>query len=63
MSIPAYKEVSLPINVLAELGRLPIKIYKETQMIQYLQRFPFLEENTYLRKVINEETKIKFWGG
>ena len=27
-------------------------------MFKYLQRLPFLEENTYLRKAINEEVKI-----
>ena len=27
-------------------------------MFKYLQRLPFLEENSYLRKVINEEIKI-----
>ena len=27
-------------------------------MFKYLQRLPFLEENTYLRKAINEEIKI-----
>ena len=38
------------IQILAELGRLPFKIY--------LQRLHFLEENTYLRKTINEKLKI-----
>ena len=28
-------------------------------MFKYLQRLPLLEENTYLRKAINEEIKIK----
>ena len=46
------------IKVLAELGRLPFQIYIETQMFKYLQRLPFLEENTYLRNTINEEIKI-----
>ena len=46
------------IQALAELGRLPFKIYIETQMFKYLQRFPFFRENTYLCKVINEEIKI-----
>ena len=41
------------IKVLAELGRLPFKIYIETQMFKYLQPFSFLEENTYLHKAIN----------
>ena len=45
------------IKVLFELGRLPFEIYIETQMFKYL-RFSFLEENTYLHKVINEEIKI-----
>ena len=38
------------IQILAELGRLPFKIY--------LQRLHFLEETTYLRKTINEKLKI-----
>ena len=38
------------IQILAELGRLPFKIY--------WQRLHFLEENTYLRKTINEKLKI-----
>ena len=38
------------IQILAELGRLPFKIY--------LQCLHFLEENTYLRKTINEKLKI-----
>lgn len=41
-------------NVLAELCRFLFKIYIETQMFKYLQRFRFLEEITYLRKAINE---------
>ena len=45
------------IKVLFELGRLPFEIYIETQMFKYL-RFSFLEENTCLHKVINEEIKI-----
>ena len=36
------------IQVLTKLGRLPFKIYIEIQMFKYLQRFPFLEGNTYL---------------
>ena len=43
-------------NVLAELCRLLFKIYVETQMFKYSQHFRFLEENTYLRKVINEDS-------
>ena len=46
------------IKVLAKLGRLPFKIYIETQMFKFLQRLLFFEENTYLRKAINEEIKI-----
>ena len=46
------------IQILAELGRLPFKIYIETQMFKYLQRLHFLEENRYLRKAINEKLKI-----
>ena len=42
------------IQVLAEVGRLPFKIYIETQMFKYLQSLHFLEENSYLRKVLNE---------
>ena len=47
------------IKVLAELGRLPFKIYTETQMFKYLQRLLFLEGNTYLSKAINKEIKVK----
>ena len=43
-------------NVLAELCRLLFKVYIETQMFKYSERFRFLEENTYLRKVINEDS-------
>ena len=31
-------------------------------MLKYLQRLPFLEENTDLRKAINQELKITNWG-
>ena len=51
-------ETTSNTKVLAELGRLPFKIYIETQIFKYLQRLPFLEEDTFLRKAINEEIKI-----
>ena len=53
-----FRKTTSNIQALAELGRLPFKIYIETQMFKYLQRFPFFRENTYLCKVINEEIKI-----
>ena len=45
-------------QVLPTLGKLLFEICIETQMFKYLQLLPFLEKNTYLRKVINEEIKI-----
>ena len=49
-------------QVLPTLGKLLFEICIETQMFKSLQLLPFLEKNTYLRKVINEEIKITNWG-
>ena len=52
------RETTSNRKVLAKRLRFPFKIYIETQMFKYIQRFPFLEENTYLHKAINEEIQI-----
>ena len=52
------RKTTCNIKVLVDLGRPPFKIYIETQMFKYSLRLPFLKENIYLRKTINEEIKI-----
>ena len=38
------------MKLLAEIGRVIFEINIETQMFEYLQRNPFLNEDTYLYK-------------
>ena len=56
--VSLVRKTTCNIKVLVDLGRPPFKIYIETQMLKYSLRLPFLKENIYLRKTINEEIKI-----
>ena len=56
--VSLVRKTTCNIKVLVDLGRPPFKIYIETQMFKYSLRLPFLKENIYLRKTINEEIKI-----
>lgn len=47
------------MKVRAEVGRVPFKINIETQKFMFLQRFPFLNEDTYLYKAFYEETHLE----
>ena len=58
LHVRLVRKTTCNIKVVVHLGRPLFKIYIETQMFKYLQCLLFLEENTYLRKAINEEIKI-----
>ena len=47
------------IKVLAELGRMPLKIDIETKMFKYLQRMPFIEKHRFLYKAFKEDESEK----
>ena len=47
------------MKVRAEVGRVPFKINIETQKFMFLQRFPFLNEDTCLYKAFYEETHLE----
>ena len=53
--IMGVKKTSSNKKVLSELARFPLKIYLETQMFKYLQRFPFLDEQRYLKLALSED--------
>ena len=46
-------------KVFGELDRFSLIISTETQLFQYLQRFPFVKEDCYLRKAFNVELANK----
>ena len=46
-------------KVFGELGRFPLRISIETQLLKYLRRIPFVKEDCYLRKAFNEELANK----
>ena len=56
--VAKYQVLLKQREILAELGRLPFKIFIEKKLFKYLQGYSFLEGNTYLQKAINQETKI-----
>ena len=48
------------MKILAKLGRKPLNISSDTQMLRYLQRLPFLHTDTFLYQAsgwINHGTK------
>ena len=47
------------MKVLAEMEKFPLKINIEIQMFKYLQRFPFLKDNSYLSKAFKEQLKVE----
>ena len=55
--VAKYQVLLKQLEILAELGRLPFKIFIEKKLFKYLQGYSFLEGNSYLKKAINQETK------
>ena len=45
------------MKILAELGRIPVKINIEIQMFKYLQRFAFIEKERYVSKTFQQENQ------
>ena len=54
--IGVKKNVS-SIKILAELGRIPLKINIEIQMFKYLQRFAFIEKERYVSRLFQAENQ------
>ena len=51
------------MNILAELGRTPLKINTEIQIFKYLQKFAFIEKDRYIFKAFQEENWDYKWMG
>ena len=60
--IGVKKNVS-SIKILAELGRIPLKINIEIQMFKYLQRFAFIEKERYVSKAFSSRKSGYRWMG
>ena len=51
------------MNILAELGRTPLKINTEIQIFKYLQKLAFIEKDRYIFKAFQEENSDYKWMG
>ena len=57
--ILGVKNNTSSLKELGELGRFPLRISIERQLLKYLQRIPWVKKDCYLRKAFNEELANK----